>query len=78
MDKKEIRKWINAYNLMDDLLARMQIVVKGGVAKSTVYKAFNTEKSTDTLDLIIREAEAVIAAHEQTVANALQALEPAA
>jgi len=78
MDKKEIRQLINGYNLMDALEARLQIVINGGVARSTIYKAFNQGANTPTLQIIRREAEAVIKDHEDSVAAALLAMEAAA
>lgn len=78
MDQKEIRKLINGYNLMEVLEARLHIIINGGVARSTIYKAFQMGAKTPTLEIILREAEAVIREHEQTVQNALISFEPAA
>lgn len=78
MDKKEIKNLVNGYNLMDILEDRLQIIINGGVARSTIYKAFQVGGKTPTLEIILREAEAVVKEHEQTVQNALISFEPAA
>lgn len=63
---------------MEVLEARLHIIINGGVARSTIYKAFQMGAKTPTLEIILREAEAVIREHEQTVQNALISFEPAA
>lgn len=63
---------------MEVLEARLQIVINGGVARSTIYKAFQQGAKTPTLDIILQQAEAVIREHEQAVQEAILSFEPAA
>lgn len=70
MDTEKIKDGIRGYRLMDELLKRLNVVVNGGVAKSTVYSAFTTGPTTPIRDTIFKTAEAVILKHEATVQQA--------
>lgn len=73
----KIKEKISAYNLKGRLLAHLAIVVDGGIAETTMYKAFREGGKTPTLRLILTTAEAIIAAHEQAANEQLQALQTA-
>lgn len=63
---------------MENLKSRLQVIINGGVATSTIYKAFQQGGKTPTLEIILQQAEAVIREHEQTVQEAIGSFEPAA
>lgn len=72
-----IKEKISAYNLKDRLLAHLAVLVDGGVAETTIYKAYREGGKTPTLRLILTTAENIIEAHEKAATEQLQALQTA-
>ena len=73
MDAKKIQELISGYGLMDTLQDRLQVAVVGGVARSTIYKAFQTGPETPRTKIVLQVAQQVIADHERTVTEAIMA-----
>jgi len=67
IDYKKIAKDIRGYNLMDKLMERCTIVIEGGVARSTIYKALSQGPITDPLEKILEAAEAIVAEHKAKI-----------
>lgn len=78
MDAKKIQELISGYGLMDALQDRLQAVVVGGVARSTIYKAFQYGALTPRTKIVLQTAQQVIAEHERAVESAVLAMEQAA
>jgi len=74
MDTKKIQELISGYGLMDTLQDRLQAVVVGGVARSTIYKAFQSGALTPRTKIVLQVAQQVITDHEQNVASAVMAI----
>lgn len=71
MEAKKLQTLISGYGLMEALQSRMETVVVGGVARSTIYKAFQTNGGTPRTDLILKIAEEVVAEHEEYIKAAV-------
>lgn len=71
MSHSEIRGKIAAYGLFTVLSERLDIIVKGGVANSTIRKAFTHGPVTPRLSLILDIAKAIIIQHEEEIKHAL-------
>jgi len=74
MEAKEIQQRISGYGLMDTLEDTLQVVVVGGVARSTIYAAFQSGPTTTRKKIILETAKQIIAQHEASVAEAVMAL----
>jgi len=74
MDAKEIQTLISGYGLMDTLEDTLQIAVKGGVARSTIYAAFRLGPTTKRNQIVLNIAKQLIAQHENMVAEAVLAV----
>lgn len=74
MDTKKIQDLISGYGLMDALQDRLEIAVVGGVARSTIYKAFQKGPETPRTKIVIQIAQQVIAEHEANVTGAVMSL----
>ncbi len=67
MDHKKIAKDVKGYNLFGDVQGRCMLVIKGGVARSTIYKALSQGPITDTLEKILETAATIVAEHEANI-----------
>ena len=67
MIHEQIAKDIRGYNLFDRLYDRCQVVIDGGCARSTVYKALSQGAITDTLEKILEAAAAIVAEHKAKI-----------
>lgn len=74
MDAKEIQRLISGYGLMDALEERLQVVVVGGVARSTIYSTFQRGATSPRSEIILETAKKLIREHEETVEAAVLAL----
>jgi hypothetical protein len=74
MDAKKIQELIAGYGLMDLLEARLQVVVVGGVARSTIYSAFQRGATSARNKVILETAKQIIAQHEASVVEAVLAM----
>jgi len=74
MDARKIHELISGYGLMDTLLDRLQLAVMGGVARSTIYKAFQTGPKTPRTKVVLQVAQQVVEEHERNVTSAVMAL----
>lgn len=74
MDAKKIQEMISGYGLMDALQERLQLAVVGGVARSTIYKAFQVGPVTHRTKIVLQIAQQVISEHEQNVSSAVMSL----
>lgn len=72
-EAKKIKECIVGYNLFETLKNRLEIVVVGGVADSTIYKAFRVGGKTPLLRTILLTGAEVIEQHEQAIESALRA-----
>lgn len=68
----QIQEGIAAYNLKQELYDRLQIKIVGGVAQSTIYKAYRVGGTTPTLRLILDTAKELIAEHEIEVKEKIE------
>ena len=75
MHYTEINEKIKGYGLSGDLLARMNIVVKGGVHRNMVYKAMKNGPVTPLASIILLEAETLIRQHMENVSDKLFQIE---
>lgn len=75
IEGKKIHEQIAGYGLMDALLDRLNRIVVGGVARSTVYKAFGQGGQTPRTKLVLKTAQEVIAEHENAVVSAVLSME---
>jgi len=67
MDHKKISDDIKGYKLFWKLFDRCQIVIEGGVAESTIYKALSKGPVTKTLKKILEAAERIVVDHEAKI-----------
>lgn len=67
IDHIKIAKDVKGYNLFDKVKDRCSIVIDGGVARSTIYKALSQGPVTDTLEKILEAGAAVVAEHEAKI-----------
>lgn len=74
MDAKKIQELISGYALMDTLQDRLQVAVVGGVARSTIYKAFQIGPKTPRTKVVLQVAQQVVEEHERNVTTAVMAL----
>mgnify|MGYP001381334893 CR=1 FL=1 len=74
MEAKKIHELIMGYGLLDALQNRLNVVISGGIARSTIYKAFQVGPKTPRTKMVLQVAETVIAEHEKNVAEAVIAL----
>jgi hypothetical protein len=74
MDAKKIQELISGYGLMDALQDRLQMAVVGGVARSTIYKAFQYGPETPRTKIVIQVARQIVEEHERNVSEAVMAL----
>ncbi len=63
---KNIHEKITAYNLLDQLKEALKVKRVGGVARSTIYKAFQEGGTTPSLRLVLETCSELIAEHEGT------------
>lgn len=77
MTHTELKEKVASYRLLDDLLARLNLMVKGGVAAVTIRKAFKEGPKTALLRLILDQAEIVVNEHEESIKELLQTNSPA-
>lgn len=73
METEKIRDSIRRYRLMPQLLKRLSVVINGGVARSTVYSAFESGPTTPIRDQIFITAKALIEQHEDLAKSLIQA-----
>lgn len=71
-ESKLIKEKILGYNLFDRLKTRLDFIVVGGVAETTIYKAFREGGRTPTLRVILSAAEELIQKHEGNIEEYLQ------
>lgn len=71
MSHSDIKAKIAAYGLFTVLSERLDLVVIGGVANSTIRKAFTHGPITPRLALILDVAAAIIIQHEEEIKHAL-------
>ena len=71
IDHIKIAKDVKGYNLFDKVKDRCAIVIEGGVARSTIYKALSQGPVTDTLEKILEAGAAVVAEHEAKIEQLL-------
>lgn len=76
-DTKDILRRISGYGLFEELQSRLNRIILGGVARSTIYKAFSTGGGTPKTDIILQIAEDVVAEHLQKIQQEIPANEPA-
>lgn len=74
MDAKKIQELISGYGLMDTLQDRLELAVVGGVARSTIYKAFQKGPATARTKVVLHVAKELIDEHERAVSTAVLAL----
>jgi len=67
MIHEQIAKDIRGYNLFARLYDRCQIVIDGGCARSTVYKALSQGPATATLEKILEAGAAIVAEHKAKI-----------
>jgi hypothetical protein len=70
MDAKKIQELISAYGLFEVLEARANTAILDGVARSTIYAAFNRNKSPRE-KLIVELAAQIVLEHESNVEKAV-------
>ena len=75
MHYTEIRENVKRYRLSGDLIARMNIIVKGGVHRNMVYKAMKKGPVTPLASIILDEAETLIRQHMENVSDKLFQME---
>lgn len=73
---KKLQEQLASYNLTDRLFDRLQVVIDGGCAKTTMYKAFRVGSKTPLLNRILATAEEVLRSHEELIGEYVA--EPAA
>lgn len=71
MDTKKIQELISGYGLMDMLQDRLQVAVVGGVARSTIYKAFQNGPETPRTKVVLQVAQQIVEEHERNVTTAV-------
>ena len=67
MDHRKIAKDVKGYNLFEKVRERCNVVIEGGVARSTIYKALSQGPVTDTLEKILEAGAFVVAEHEAKI-----------
>jgi hypothetical protein len=75
MQHEEISAKIKGYGLSDALKARLAVVVKDGVHRNMIYKAFRYGPVTPLASVILTEAENLIVQHLQNVEDKLFQME---
>lgn len=72
----DLLRQISGYGLFEELQNRLNRVIIGGVARSTIYKAFATNGGTAKTDKILEIAKDVVAQHIERIKE-IPANEPA-
>jgi hypothetical protein len=74
MHAKQVQKKITAYNLMDRLVAVLEVAIDGGTpAQSTIYSAFRRgETGSEREKTIVDIARRLVEAHEEMVEQAVE------
>lgn len=72
---KKIKECIVGYNLFETLKNRLSVIVVGGVADSTIYKAFRLGGKTPLLRTILSAAAEVVEQHEENIESTLKSLD---
>ena len=75
MQHTEISEKIKGYGLSGDLLARMNVVVKGGVHRNMIYKALKNGPITPLASIILEQAKILLSDHETQVEDKLFQME---
>lgn len=75
---KHIHRQISGYGLFEELESRLEVAILGGVARSTIYKAFSTGGGTPKTDIILQIAEDVVCKHLEKLNKEIPANEPVA
>jgi phosphate starvation-inducible protein PhoH len=75
MQHEEIAKKIKGYGLTDDLKTRLGVVVKDGVSRNMIYKAFKYGPKTPLACVILDEAQNLIVQHMENVSDKLFQME---
>lgn len=75
MHHEEISAKIKGYGLSDDLKTRLGVVVKDGVSRNMIYKAFKNGPVTPLASIILVEAETLIRQHMENVSDKLFQME---
>lgn len=75
MQHEEIAKKIKGYGLSEDLKIRLEVVVKDGVHRNMIYKAFRYGPITPLASIILEEAETLIRQHMENVSDKLFQME---
>ena len=71
---KRLHRQIRAYNLIDALKQRLDIIIVEGVANTTIYKAFREGGTTPLLEKILETAQILVEEHEASIKEKLAAL----
>ena len=64
-----LKEELASYNLTGRLLDKLQVVVDGGVAQTTVYKAFRVGGTTPLLRRILTTAQEILREHQEMIAE---------
>lgn len=68
-EAKKLQHELASYNLTGRLFDRLQVVIHGGCAKSTMYKAFQNGSKTPQLERILTTAQDILREHQEMIAE---------